>query len=184
MKKTLILNGSPRVKGNTVSLIEKLTEKLDGEYKIVNAYRCSIAPCIDCRYCYEKDGCAINDGMQEIYNYIQECDNIIIASPVYFHMITGKLLDLSSRLETYFCARHYRDEEPVPKAKKGAVLLLCGGVTSPDNAYETSCVILKHVNCQQIFPAVCSKFTDTRPAIEDAEVLKGIDNIVEFFNKD
>jgi hypothetical protein len=35
MKKTLILNGSPRVKGDTVSLIDVVTKNLDGEYKIV-----------------------------------------------------------------------------------------------------------------------------------------------------
>ena len=34
--KTLILNGSPRANGDTVSLIKELTKKLPGEYKIVN----------------------------------------------------------------------------------------------------------------------------------------------------
>ena len=41
--KTLILNGSPRKNGDTVSLINKLTEQLDGEYKIVNAYYSDIS---------------------------------------------------------------------------------------------------------------------------------------------
>ena len=43
--KTLILNGSPRIKGDTFSLIEKITEKIVGEYRIINAYRCNISPC-------------------------------------------------------------------------------------------------------------------------------------------
>ena len=34
--KTLILNGSPRRNGDTVSLINELTEQLNGEYKIVD----------------------------------------------------------------------------------------------------------------------------------------------------
>ena len=37
--KTLILNGSPRKNGDTASLIEKITEKIVGEYRIVDAYR-------------------------------------------------------------------------------------------------------------------------------------------------
>ena len=35
--KTLIINGSPRKNGDTVSLINVLTEHLTGEYKIVDA---------------------------------------------------------------------------------------------------------------------------------------------------
>ncbi len=42
--KTLILNGSPRKNGDTASLIEKITEKIVGEYRIVDAYRCNISP--------------------------------------------------------------------------------------------------------------------------------------------
>ena len=63
--KTLILNGSPRANGDTASLVEKLAYALEGDSRIVNAYRCNISPCIDCRYCWENDGCRICDDMQE-----------------------------------------------------------------------------------------------------------------------
>lgn len=46
--KTLILNGSPRIKGDTESLINVIVQKIKGEYKIVNAYRCAISPCVGC----------------------------------------------------------------------------------------------------------------------------------------
>ena len=36
--KTLILQGSPRVHGDAVSLILRLTESLDGEYRIVDVF--------------------------------------------------------------------------------------------------------------------------------------------------
>ena len=73
--KTLILNGSPRENGDTVSLIKKVTEKIAGECRIINAYRCNISPCVDCRYCWDHTGCAIKDEMQEVYEYIQECED-------------------------------------------------------------------------------------------------------------
>ena len=82
--KTLIINGSPRVSGDTVSLINRLSENLSGEYRIINTYTCNISPCVDCRYCKTHAGCAIRDDMQEVYKYIEECDNIVIASTVYF----------------------------------------------------------------------------------------------------
>ena len=49
MTKNLILNGSPRINGDTVGLIGKMTGRIGGEYKIVDAYRCSVSPCLDCR---------------------------------------------------------------------------------------------------------------------------------------
>lgn len=113
--KTLILNGSPRINGDTVSLLSILTQKISGDYKVVNAYRTAISPCIDCRYCWKNSGCAINDEMQEIYDYIEECDNVLIASPIYFSELTGKLLDVGSRFQTYFCAKFFRKENVIIK---------------------------------------------------------------------
>lgn len=70
--KTLILNGSPRKDGDTVSLINKMLPRLQGEYKIIDCYTADIAPCIDCRCCREKLSCPIKDEMQDIYAYLSE----------------------------------------------------------------------------------------------------------------
>ena len=82
--KTLIFSGSPRKNGETAFMIEELKKAMGGEFKEVNAYRADIRPCVDCRWCFEHEGCAIKDEMQEVYDYIQECDHIVLASPVYF----------------------------------------------------------------------------------------------------
>ena len=181
---TLILNGSPRQKGDTASLIEKFTDEVPGEYKIVNAYRCNISPCLDCRYCWENRGCAIKDEMVEVYKYIEECDNILIASPLYFSELTGKLLDIGSRLQTYFCARFFRKEEPVLKAKKGAVILVGGGDGHIEKAYDTACTLLHHMNCRHIHEAVYSHNTNKRPAVDDENALLGLKNILNFFTSE
>ncbi|MDD3797314.1 MAG: flavodoxin family protein [Lachnospiraceae bacterium] len=181
--KTLILNGSPRPKGDTASLIKIITDSLKGEYKIVNAYRCHISPCIDCRYCWENDGCAIKDEMQEVYDYIQECDNVLIASPVYFAELTGKMLDLGSRLQTYSSAKLFRKEEAVKKAKRGAVLLAGGGSGGVERAYETARMLLHCVNCRDIHEVVSCRNTDKVPGIEDREALDGVKKIIAFFEE-
>ena len=179
--KTLIFNGSPRIGGDTESLIDIVRETLPGEHKILNAYRCNISPCMDCRYCWENQGCSIQDEMREVYDYIQACDNILIASPIYFSELTGRLLDVGSRLQTYFCARFFRDQEPVPKPKKGAVILIGGGDGHMDKAYGTACTLLHHMNCHTIHEAVFSHNTNKRPAKNDGQALLGIQNIVDFF---
>ena len=119
--------------------------------------------------------------MQDVYNYIQECDNILIASPLYFSELTGKLLDVGSRLQTYFCARFFRKEEPVAKSKKGAVILVGGGDGHIDKAYDTACTLLHHMNCHNIHEAVYSHNTNARPAINDETVLTGLNSVYDFF---
>ena len=126
--KTLIFNGSPRKNGETAYMIRTLQENLGGDFKVVNAYRADIRPCIDCRWCFDHAGCAVKDEWQEVLSYIEECDHIIMASPVYFEEVTGMLLAVMSRLQTYFSARYIRKEEPVPKKKTGAVLLTAGSI--------------------------------------------------------
>ena len=182
--KTLILNGSPRVHGDTVSLINELTKSLDGEYRIVDAYRSNISPCLDCRFCWENSGCAIKDEMQEIYSYIEDCDNIVIASPIYFSELTGKMLDLGSRLQTYFCAGYFRKEEIGITPKKGAVILVGGGDGRIEKAYETACTLLHHMNCYNIDEVVCSHNTNVVPAIQDKKSIEGIDRVAKFLNSE
>lgn len=180
--KTLIINGSPRVNGDTESLLHLVTENILGEYRTVNAYRCDISPCVDCRYCRENRGCAIQDEMQEIYGYIQECDNILIASPIYFSELTGKLLDVASRLQTYYSARHYRKENCITKPKNGAVILVGGGDGRISKPYETACTLLHHMNCYDIHEVVFSHHTDEKPAIKDGQARNGVESILRFFN--
>ncbi len=181
--KTLILNGSPRKNGDTVSLIKKLTEQLNGEYKIVDAYYSDISACVDCRYCWNNDGCSINDEMAEIYDYIADCDNVVIASPIYFSQPTGKLLDVCSRFQTYFAAKHFRNQTPIIKSKKGAVILVGGGDGNPEDAYKTACTILHHINVTKIYPLVGSFNTNKYSAAEDSEAVKSIANIINHLNE-
>lgn len=180
--KTLILKGSPRENGDTVSLINKLIEQLNGEYKIVDAYYSDISACVDCRYCWNNDGCSINDEMTEIYDYIVDCDNVVIASPIYFSQPTGKLLDVCSRFQTYFAAKHFRNQTPSIKPKKSAVILVGGGDGNSQDAYKTACTLLHHINVKEIYPLVGSFNTNEVPAIEDENAIKGVSNITSYLN--
>lgn len=180
--KTLIFNGSPRKMGDTVSLINILRDRLHGEVKIVDCYRVDVAPCIDCRNCRGSLMCPIDDDMQEIYRYIEDCDNIVIASPIYYSELTGRLLDAASRLQMYFSARFFRNETPHIKPKKGAVILVGGGNGNPQKAFDTAVCILHTVNACDIHPLVCSHNTDNIPAAMDEIAVGDLQNIADFFN--
>ena len=180
--KTLILNGSPRAEGDTAALLKVFRAGLRGECLQIDAYGCGISPCVDCRACRTAPGCAIRDGMQAVYDYIIECDRILIASPVYFSELTGRLLDVASRLQTFYCARFFRKEEPIIKPKRGAVILVGGGDGRIERAYGTARVLLRQMNCREIHGLVSSHNTNETPAAEDARALEGVKSVIGFFN--
>ena len=181
-KKTLIFNGSPRPRGDTAALIRVLTEDLAGRYRVVDCCREDISPCIDCRSCRKEKKCVLQDGMQEIYRYIEECDNVVIASPIYYAELTGKLLDTASRFQVYYSARVFRNEDPGIRPKKGGVILAGGGDGDPKRPYATAKILLRQLNAQEIFPLVCSHATNTLPAGEDEEALRRVRELAAFLN--
>ncbi len=122
---TLILFGSARKEGHTKKIVNSLVEQLDGNVDIIDAYRLNISPCTDCRYCWKTPSCIIKDDMQDIYNKIDNADCIIIATPVYFHSITGELKRLIDRCQVYW-AGHIRGDKEKGFNKKGGYILTAG----------------------------------------------------------
>lgn len=180
--KTLILNGSPHPDGDTAKLLSHCTAALKGEYRIIHAYTADIAPCIDCRVCQKQLGCVIEDEMQQVYAYLSDCDNVLIASPVYFAQPTGKLLDVCSRLQMLFCARLFQNTRLIQKPKRGGVILVGGGNGALDRAYDTAKILLHEMGCDRIHPLVSSHNTDRVPAGEDSAACQGARELAMFFN--
>jgi multimeric flavodoxin WrbA len=181
--KTLIFIGSPRRSGNTSALVGLLTERLGGEVKVVRAFETNIKACIDCRWCVKNSGCSIKDGMQEVYDYIQDCDNIVVASSINFCEITGPLLSVFSRLQTYYNAIRFRHEKPITKPKKGLAIIVGGGDGGGDKAAATARLALREMNAKKLLPYVIYEGTDKKPAVEDEETVNKIYAAAEELNK-
>ena len=169
--KTLIFNGSARKNGETQSMIDALTAQLEGEYKIVNAH------------CWEHPACSIQDGWQEIDSYLRECDNVVIASPVYFCEITGPVLSVLSRIQVYWAAKTFRHEKLLEKPKRGGMILLGGGQGTATASMNTSAVLLRQMNAKEIFDPVCCFATDHHHALEDEETMADLKKFAQFLNR-
>lgn len=179
--KTLIFNGSPRKNGDTAFLINKLKELLHGEVNVINTYFSPIKPCIDCRYCWKNCGCAIKDEMQDLYDYIKECDNIIIASPLHFSELTGTLLAVASRLQTFYASKRFLGINQVQKKKRGAIILCGGGDGSPEKAEGTAKTLLKSMNAE-VIGKVYSLNTDAVPSKNDNYAIEQINDLANKLN--
>ena len=169
--KTLIINGSPRKNGDTMALIKEMLNHLNGEFKLIGTYYDDISPCIDCRYCWQNQGCSIKDEMQEVYRLLDEVDNIILASPLYFSELTGKLLSFASRFQSFFVSRTIRKDSNFKlKNKNGVLIITGGGDGDPKSAIERANIILRQINAKLIGKVLSLK-TNNIPAEEDYEAL-------------
>jgi len=118
----LILNGSPRPHGNTAAMVEAFVEgaKENGHnITVVPVCQKEIAGCLACEYCHTKGRgqCIQKDDMQQVYEFLNEAEMIVLASPVYYHGFTGQLQCAINRI--------YALDKP-QKLKKASLILSSG----------------------------------------------------------
>lgn len=94
--KILVLNGSPRPKGDTaemVAVFKEAAEKAEHTVEAVNVCRMNIKGCMACEYCHGKgEGtCIQKDDMQQIYEQLKDAEMLVLAAPIYYHNISGQL---------------------------------------------------------------------------------------------
>ena len=121
----LVLNGSPRPKGNTKMMIAAFQESAVSsghEVKVVDVCSKKIGGCLACEYCHTKGAgvCVQKDDMQEIYWLLQEADMLVIASPIYYHGISGQL---KCTIDRFYSAAYPKKPDHL---KKVAMILSSG----------------------------------------------------------
>lgn len=134
MKKICILKGSPRLNGNTNSLIEPFAETMVKEGREVMQFdlpRMDLKPCIACRTCQQDQtvfGCFHDDDMQKIFDSIMESDLVVLASPIYSWYCTPAMKVVLDRL-VYGMNKYYGDQPSFAslwEGKKMAIITTCG----------------------------------------------------------
>ena len=102
-KKIVILNGSPRLKGNTAQLISAFTKGAEESGNTVERFdlqKMNIHPCLGC--CgggkNPDSPCVQKDDMEKIYPSYKEADVVVLASPLYYWTISGQLKCAFDRL--------------------------------------------------------------------------------------
>lgn len=99
--KVLMVNGSPRVDGNTAIALremEKIFVKEGVEAETIQIGNKDIRGCIACGTCFEKGKCVFDDIVNETQSKFEACDGLVIASPVYYASANGTLISFLDRL--------------------------------------------------------------------------------------
>ncbi|MDO5294502.1 MAG: flavodoxin family protein [bacterium] len=103
--KLIAINGSPRKKGNTATLLGKVLEgaaSCGAETELIHLYEHQYKGCISCFGCKRKGlderKCLIKDELAPIYEKIREADALVLGSPIYFMNINSGMAAFLERL--------------------------------------------------------------------------------------
>ena len=82
-----MINGSPRVHGNTyiaLNEMEKIFTNSGIEIEILHVGNKDIRGCIACASCAKTGKCVFDDIVNETDKKFEECDGLVVGSPVYY----------------------------------------------------------------------------------------------------
>ncbi|MEW6186725.1 MAG: flavodoxin family protein [Thermodesulfobacteriota bacterium] len=136
LSKILVILGSPRKKGNSAILAERIAQgarSKGAEVETVFLQELQIAPCKSCYACQKPDskGCATQDDMQSLFHQLIQAEAWVIASPVYWFTMSAQtkiFMDRCFALPAY---------EKDPFAGKRIAIAMSYGDTDP---FTSGCI--------------------------------------------
>lgn len=154
-KNIIVLNGSPRKKGNTSALIKAFTEGAESAGHTVTEFFLDGMNLHGCKGCFGGGKnpdlpCVQRDDMEKIYPVYQAADILVLASPLYYWTISGQLKTAFDRLFAVAeCDPNYRNP------KKETVLLMA----AEGNGFEESLFwydrLEKHLGWKSLGKVLC-----------------------------
>ena len=135
----LIINGSPRMNGNTpiaVNEMVKVFETEGVETEVVQIGNKDVRGCIACGSCAEKGKCVFDDVVNELAPKFEAADGLVLATPVYYASANATLIACLDRL---FYSTHFdktmKVGASVAVARRGG----CSATFDELNKYFTIC---------------------------------------------
>ncbi len=99
--KVLLINGSPKAKGNTAYALNQMAEVFANQgvdAEIIQVGKLPIRGCVACGSCYKTGKCAMDDIVNELAPKFAEADGMVVASPVYYASANATLIAFLDRL--------------------------------------------------------------------------------------
>ena len=126
----LVLTGSPRPRGETAKMVAAFraaAEEAGHRVAVMEVCRMNIHGCLACEYCHGKGQgvCVQKDDMQQIYEKLSDTEMLVLASPIYYHNISGQL---KCAIDRFYSALY----PTAPAGLKKAAMFLASGDADMD----------------------------------------------------
>lgn len=160
--KILVLNGSPRLSGNTKTALNAIMQGIrsnvpGAEIELIDVTKYKVSGCINCDSCMKNGGsCVQHDDTNEVIQKVYDADVVILGTPVYYWGV-------SAQMKTVIDKFYSKDEQFRKQKKKlGIAAVGAGGLDDPEYALITGqfeC-ICKYLGWELIFSHSVSAFQE------------------------
>ena len=100
--KILILNASPRIKGNISTMLQTIGQECKArgaEVQTIRVQDLGVHPCLACMKCRSSHQCVLPaDDAQRVLALIEACDTLVVGAPCYWGNMPGTLKLLFDRM--------------------------------------------------------------------------------------
>ncbi len=99
--KVLLINGSPHAKGSTYTALHEMEDIFTEEgieTELIHIGNEAVRGCIACGSCRKNGRCAFDDAVNAAAEAFEECDGIVVGSPVYYASANATLIAFLDRL--------------------------------------------------------------------------------------
>lgn len=99
--KVLMINGSPHANGNTAVALqemERIFQQEEIEVEMLHVGNQAIRGCIGCGSCKKTGKCVFDDIVNDAAAKFEQCDGLVVGSPVYYASANATLVAFLTRL--------------------------------------------------------------------------------------
>lgn len=123
--KVLLVNGSPRQRGNTAAALQEM-EKVFHQEGVETVWLHiggqDVRGCVGCGQCGKLGRCVFDDAVNQGAELLAQCDGLVVGSPVYYASPNGTVLSFLDRLfRSCPCDKRMKVGAAVAAARRGGL---------------------------------------------------------------
>ena len=172
MREIVVFNGSPRMDGNTSTLLNKIAQGArdnGAEVHFYTLFKMKFMACQSCFACRAKEDCAIQDELNQALQRVKTADAIVVGSPIYMMQMTGPVKNLYDRFLPLM------DAQARPRfGTKKMVTVYSQGMEDPhlfDSYFEYTAAIFPSLGFDLVENIVCTGGNDPESAERNRDLL-------------
>ncbi len=136
------INGSPRKKGNTSTLLRAILEgsrEAGAETTEARLHYLDMKGCMGCLSCRDKKPgfCAQKDDLSPHLEAVKSCDGLVVACPIYMYRISGQMKLFVDRCYSLYVSKPEGGYDSAVSPGKTYALVISQGAADPDTYYRS-----------------------------------------------
>jgi multimeric flavodoxin WrbA len=131
----IAINGSPRKKGNTSTLIHAMLDgarEAGAETSEAHLHTMDMRGCMGCLSCRTKYGvCAQKGGLSPFLEGLKTCDALVVGCPIYMYRISGQMKLFADRVYSLYTPKEGGGYNSAVPAGKRFAMVISQGAPDP-----------------------------------------------------